>query len=68
MPKVGRADFAYRVIIWDSRGRDIYKEIAGVDDLHMANACYDIAVKKYRGVPVTLQQGARKLKKSQPDL
>jgi hypothetical protein len=64
MPYVGRADFNYRVIVWDAKGVRIAQEPAGVDDLDMATACYEIAVKAHPGERVTLQQGAMVIRKN----
>jgi hypothetical protein len=65
MPYIGRGDFNYRVIRW--YGCSIWQEPAGVDDLDMAIACYEIAVRKYPGELVTLQQGIRVIRKSRED-
>jgi hypothetical protein len=53
---IDRADFNYRVIVWGLR-HSIYTEPAGVDDRDMAQACFEIACKKWPGELVTLQQG-----------
>src|SRR6185295_7915342 len=63
MGYIGRADFNYRVIVWGSRD-SIYSEPAGVDDRDMAQACFQIACKKWPNALITLQQGARVIEKS----
>lgn len=65
MPYIGRADFNYRIIRW--RGDSIFQEPAGLDDFDMAIACYDIAVEKYPGDLITLQQGIRVIRKNGED-
>jgi len=59
VPYVGRVDFNYRVILWDGEGVRIVREPAGVDDMEMAIACWEIAVTKHPGERITLQQGAK---------
>ena len=62
MPYIGRADFNYRIVIWD--GDHKADEPAGVDDFDMAQACYDIAKQKHPDLLVTLQQGIRVIRRS----
>lgn len=68
MPYIGRADFNYRIIRWSADGQHIAHEPAGIDDFDMAVAAYEVAVRKWGAEAlVTLQQGARIVRKSRED-
>jgi hypothetical protein len=59
-----KTHFAYRIDRWDADGNSIMEHVAGCDDLTVAVAAYDAAVRRWAGEVITLREGARTIEDS----
>jgi hypothetical protein len=51
---------AHSIDRWDdATGSNLYEHLAGVNDLLLAQATFDAAVKRWPGAKITLRNGAR---------
>jgi hypothetical protein len=50
----------------DASGSNLYEHLAGVNDLLLARATFDAAVKRWPGAKLTLRNGARIIEKTWP--
>jgi hypothetical protein len=58
---------AHSIDRWDdSKGSNLYEHLAGVNDLLLAQATFDAAVKRWPGAKITLRNGARIIDKTWP--
>jgi hypothetical protein len=56
-----RRHFAYRIDRWDEAGDNIMEQVAGVQDLILARATFELACTRWPGETITLRQGSRVL-------
>jgi hypothetical protein len=56
---VTRTHFAYRIDRWDHAGNQVMDHVAGVEDLILARATFELACTRWPGETITLRQGAR---------
>jgi hypothetical protein len=61
-----RTHFTFRVDTGTPDAESIIEHVAGVEDYQVALATYRAACERWPGTPITLRQGARVIKDSQP--
>src|SRR5215470_10130396 len=62
------AHHAHSIDRWDdATGSNLYEHLAGVNDLLLALATFQAAVKRWPGAKITLRNGARIIEKTWPD-
>jgi hypothetical protein len=59
-----KTHFAYRIDRWDADGNSIMEHVAGCDDLTVAVAAHDAAVRRWAGEVIALLHSGRVIEDS----
>ena len=61
-----KANFRFRIDLWDASAGTILAHVAGIDDLEMAMAAYRVALTRWPNSRVILRKGERTVEDSGP--
>jgi hypothetical protein len=64
--KKTKIHFQFRIDLWDANAGEILAHVAGSNDLEVAEAAYQAALKRWPTSRVILRQGARTVQDSGP--